>query len=396
MRMNFRMKCLLFAAVLFSLLMLMVAIFIEPAISFVAKKQLEKVFIGSQVSIGSCRFRPLRQISLFEVEIKEPNIYNLKVKEAGIHFSLFSLLSRNILKFSLKDPLVDIHLGQKSLVGLRSSLRISSSRLFVLQDLELSRAMLKLNSKEANVSGEFSVGLNAAKPSLNTLNGKIDFIAIQDFRLEEASLLYDKEAKPGQLNIALIKYNKAKIENVSAKLRLENGALFLDALAAQIFGGKVEGDLVARLEKDLGYEINFNFTDLDLERFIDDFDLKEKFQMTGRLSGRVSLKGSGLNINSVSGGLRTSDTGGFLTITDKRMLENLARTSQQSMDILVESFRNYHYNIGTIKLGLDNGNLILDVSLEGEAGKRNLNIIVHEFKIGGGDDKERTKETRSQ
>jgi hypothetical protein len=47
----------------------------------------------------------------------------------------------------------------------------------------------------------------------------------------------------------------------------------------------------------------------------------------------------------------------------------------------VESFKDYHYNTALMKLSFDKGNIILDVALEGEAGKRNLSIVLHDFKL---------------
>ena len=94
------------------------------------------------------------------------------------------------------------------------------------------------------------------------------------------------------------------------------------------------------------------------------------------------MAGKGAALAVVDGDLLTYQPGGKLTITDKRFLENLARTSQQPLDIIVESFKNYDYNIGIVKLGMEQGNLVVDVRLEGEAGQRNLSIVVHDFKLG--------------
>jgi hypothetical protein len=72
----------------------------------------------------------------------------------------------------------------------------------------------------------------------------------------------------------------------------------------------------------------------------------------------------------------------MLTITDDKFLNNVAKSSGQSLDILVESFKNYHYNTGVMKLSLERGDIVFDIALEGEAGKRNLSIVLHDFKLG--------------
>jgi len=373
------MKRLIELFVLASLLLLTSALLAKPLITFIAKKQLEKVFRDSQVSIGRCSFMPLKQLSFFDVEVKKQKIYDFKIKEAEISYTPLSILKRNILKFGLKGASVDIDLGEKDFSALKSYIRLSSKSFVTLQVTELSHLNINLKSKDLNVSAQISAGLNLRTQAVDYLNSKIDFIQVQGFRLENASLELDANSKPGSLSIAAMNYDKVKIENLSAKPRLENKALFLEALGADIFGGRVGGDLTARLDKNIGCQINLNFNNLNIEKFIEDFNLNEKFQMTGSLGGKVSLQGSALNISLVSGDFSTAKPGGMLTITDKRFLENLARTSGQSLNILVESFKYYHYNVGIMKLGLDKDNLILDVRLEGEAGKRNLNIIVHDF-----------------
>ncbi|MDP2911079.1 MAG: hypothetical protein Q8N76_01950, partial [Candidatus Omnitrophota bacterium] len=61
-------------------------------------------------------------------------------------------------------------------------------------------------------------------------------------------------------------------------------------------------------------------------------------------------------------------------------LENVAKQSNQPLDIIVESFRNYNYNNGMISLGMESGNLVMDIKLDGKAGKRNLAVVLHNFK----------------
>jgi hypothetical protein len=73
---------------------------------------------------------------------------------------------------------------------------------------------------------------------------------------------------------------------------------------------------------------------------------------------------------------------GTLTIKDNKFLENMAKNSGEPLDILVESFKNYRYNTGLMRVALDGRNLGFEISLDGETGKRNLNIVIHDFKGG--------------
>ena len=103
--------------------------------------------------------------------------------------------------------------------------------------------------------------------------------------------------------------------------------------------------------------------------------------MTGRLNGDLVFENRGTEISILNGKLSNLGSGGMLIIKDTKFLENMARNTGQSTDLLVENFKNYHYNIGSIKLFLENNNLALDTALDGETGKRDINIVLHDFKL---------------
>ena len=53
----------------------------------------------------------------------------------------------------------------------------------------------------------------------------------------------------------------------------------------------------------------------------------------------------------------------------------------QPVDLLVESFKDYRYNVAIMNLSLENNNVMLRISLDGATGKRNLNVVLHDFGI---------------
>jgi len=161
---------------------------------------------------------------------------------------------------------------------------------------------------------------------------------------------------------------------------LSGKELFLENVYANVLGGNIGGNLKFKINQDFSYGAALKIINLDIARFINDFDLKEKFEMTGRLSGDLALKGKGSDIEILNAKLSSLESGGRLIIKNTKFLENMARDTNQSLDLLVENFKNYHYNTGTIKLFIENRNLIMDTVLDGEAGKRNIDIILHDFK----------------
>lgn len=106
----------------------------------------------------------------------------------------------------------------------------------------------------------------------------------------------------------------------------------------------------------------------------------EKFQLNSNLDGNLSLSVKGFRVGSLNGEFSSLGAGGTFIIKDANFLKNLARNSGQPLDIVVESFKNYHYNKGNLKVTLEKGNLFLDIALDGENGRRDINIVLHDFR----------------
>ena len=103
--------------------------------------------------------------------------------------------------------------------------------------------------------------------------------------------------------------------------------------------------------------------------------------MTGMLNGSLIINGIGKNINVITGDLTSSTDGGNVTITDTGFLENMARNSKLPTNVVVDSFKDYHYNVGLVKMFLDHGDLNMNVDLDGARGKRNLKVDLHDFNL---------------
>lgn len=377
-----KMKRLIYILLIVSTCVLAIAIFIKPIILFLAKKQLSRVFIESSIFIKGCCLKPTHQLALQDIEIKKDGVYDFRIKEIKFEYDLFSILKRNLTRFSLKEAQFTVNLGQKSIFTLQQYLKFTPRSLFLVKSLELANLNLILESKDLNLNGRVSTELNLIKRLINYCDLKLDLIEGRGFQLKNASLKVSGMLGAGNLYIQQIKYNKAGIEEIAGKASLENKALFLHSLSAQILDGQVQGDLTFSTDKVGEYLANLKFIDLNLKTFVKEFNLDEKLEASGRISGTLVLNGKGTDINILSGDFSAVAPGGILTIKDTKFLENRARNTGQSLDILVESFKDYHYNKGMMKLSLNEGNLILDIALDGEKGSRNLNIILHDFKLG--------------
>ncbi len=204
--------------------------------------------------------------------------------------------------------------------------------------------------------------------------------------IDEVKLYYSpwsllRQMAAGDVLIKKFQHGKFMAENIKLKLRWKGMYVFLDALSGQVLNGTVDGKGRLTIGKQPRYLIQLNFASLDLDSFVKDFELKEKVEMTGMLSGNMTLSGIGKDINILNGDFSTSAGGGNVTIKDTRFLEDMARSSKLPANIVVDSFKDYHYNNGLLQMFLDKGDLVLDVALDGAKGKRNLKIDLHEFSL---------------
>jgi len=352
----------------------------KPAILFVARIQLQGVFPGSKVSIKSCSFIPHRLLFLSEIEIRRDKVYDFKIKEAKVFYDPIRLLRRKIVKFYLGEAAISINMGKESIAEFSKYVKLGPS-IFLLESVELHDLNLDLKSKEAVMTAGISSEFNPLDQSINYFDLKIGSLEAQGAQVKNASLRFNQK-RLGNLYIERIQYDKAKIEDVKGSTYLEGKSFAISSLSAKTFDGQIHGELKLRMDKTPEYFCNLKFIDLDLDRFAQDFKLKEKFRVTGRLTGDLALQGSGANVKILGGNFNSVEPGGMLTITDDKFLNNVAKSSGQSLDILVESFKDYHYNTGVMKLSLEQGDIVFDIALEGESGKRNLSIVLHDFKLG--------------
>lgn len=281
------------------------------------KSVLNKPFPGSRISIGQCRLQP------FSGKIK---LKNISVERS----SFYSLRIKELIAgFSLR-------------------------RLFFKRGV-IYPEYIKLNIEKFDFQGFM-----------------VRSLAIEAFQGKD---------RQGEFSAASFNKDKIKINNFKAKTYLDKEKLYFKDLAADFLGGVIEGKAVVSLSSDFEIFFEAEMRDLDLEKATQEFDFEEKASLEGKIGGKFIAKSSAQGVKNIDGKLLIQDPGGVLTIQDKSFLENISRSSRIPLDILVESFKNYRYNIGNIELFLDNGNLNFNVALDGEAGKRNLNIVVHAFNL---------------
>lgn len=198
---------------------------------------------------------------------------------------------------------------------------------------------------------------------------------------DDAALSISLRSGLGYFKIAGVKYDKLMITGIAGNMKYDSMAVALYGVRARALDGNLRGDGNLSVGKEPRYFVRLSCADLDIVSLVRDFDLGKKFEMTGRVSGQAVLKGSGMRVEEVSGHFSTLAPGGILTIHDTESLAKMAADTQQPVDLFIEGFKNYQYDTGMMSLGVEGGNVSMQVGLDGDTGKRDLNIVLHGFKL---------------
>jgi hypothetical protein len=375
------MKRVLYCLIIIVSLVIAARVFVKPVVLAIARRQIAKVFIDSSISIRSCEWAPFHQIRFLDIALQRDGVYDIKLQEADIHYNLPDIFQKTVRKIVLKNGSIILNLPRKNISEVSRYLNLGSEgvegRSFS-GDLELGSIDVDVKVKDITCKASVSMTIGLEQQVINAVDLDMSLLKIRGARFDDVGLKVDESLKGGEFTAGKVQYDKLKLANVKGAARLKDNILYLDAVSAGIFEGKVFGQGTFKISLPPEYLVDFQLMDLDLKEMVDDFELKKKFQMSGLAAGQLILRGTGSRLDILSGDF-TVGTGGVLVIKDTRFIENIAQNTHQPADLLVESFKDYHYNTGAIKLSLKKKDLVLDMVLDGEAGKRDLNITVHEF-----------------
>jgi hypothetical protein len=364
--------CVLFILVIFS----------KHIILFAARKIIETTCVHSTVRIGGCSLKPTRLLRFYDIDIKNGQLYDFNIKELTIHFTFLSLLKRVISGVEIAQLSSRVDLGQKTFSQLGSYLNLKTQHgLLRIDTLQISNSTLDLKAGDLILIAKGTLDFNLRRQLLTSLQLDIDFLQSNAIELDKAILRISQDKPKGEFYINTLKFETLKIMDIRSMITLSDNVLTLLSLSARILGGTIEGDARIRVGKTPEYSCNLKAKDVSLETIVKDFNLGEKIRMTGSVSGHAALEGRWPRIDAVNGNLSTAAPGGIFSISDTKFLETIARTTKQSLEMIVESFRDYRYNEGTIGLSMEGKDLVVSVFLNGQAGKRNLNVILHDFMV---------------
>jgi len=214
---------------------------------------------------------------------------------------------------------------------------------------------------------------------IDITTGRQQFLKIKEFRINFTvpSLFMDHTA---EFSIEeTVAYDKLKILKIRGMAKYAKGILSLGNVSVQILSGVAEGSAMINTGTMPYYSVALRLKDIQLEKVVEVFELNEKIDVTGIVSGSLELSGKGYMLTELKGKFDASPKGGTLTIKNKEWLDAIALYAKQDINMIVENFKNYHYNEGSAGLGLRGTSIIIDAHLSGEAGKRDISVSLHDF-----------------
>lgn len=359
--------------------------FHKPLIIYYATEQLKKIFPSSNVTIRTCTFLPLHELALEKISIRNERGLAVMIGRLTFSYSPASLSKATLTKVFVTDATITVGLFNKSIQEIKRYVVLGSSQSGVgIAQVEIKNASVSIDSQEVRTRARASLVVDVQHQALKACDISIESLSAAGAQFNDCLLRFANNGSEGLFSIKSITYQNASLRNITARPRLVEKTFIFDEFSGNFLQGVISGRAEVSLDA-MQYKLDAKFTGLDLDAFVRDFKLTEKIALKGNVDGFLIVEGDTLHFSQIKGTLSAAETGGQLTIKDDTYLKGIAQNSGQSLDIIVESFKDYHYNTADMKLSLEGGNLIFDILLKGEAGKRQLSIVLHDINVTKGE-----------
>ncbi|MCM8770503.1 MAG: YdbH domain-containing protein [Candidatus Omnitrophica bacterium] len=338
------MKKILFVLIIIVVLIISFAIFKENIVLYIARVNIRKVLPQSKVEIKKIEFQPLSSLKFKGINIKSSlQGYSLYFGQVNIDYTIASILKGTINKINLD--------GMDILV--RDNIKVNPGKpIFGVKQITATGSIKFRDIEIKNFQANFYQAEDVKRPKIK-LNGN--------------------------LNVEGINKKKIKVSHLSLTIDFQPDALEVPEFRFSAFGGEIRGKIEAFfLKSGINFFINLNGENIDLAQLNEDFDLKERFEVTGRCDFVLEVKGDNKGLLELDGNLTTQAGGGKFVVTDKQALGRIALAKETSLDLALESLKNYHYDKGSAKIYLEDGNIVLHMLMDGPLGARDLTVVYHQ------------------
>lgn len=249
---------------------------------------------------------------------------------------------------------------------------------FLLPPVTVQGLRLDIKSADLRMEGTFAFVWLPGPSAVKNLTLDIPSLSLGRFKVKNLRASSDKPGA-GRFAADSLAMDRFSAGNIQGLFRLSGAGASLDELSADFLGGKVTGRVtLARLEDAPVGTAELELDALPIASFLKLWEWDKKMGADGIVRGQLIAEASGGKLTHLNGALVASGDGS-LVILDQAFLENIAQRTKQPISIVKASFENYHYNTGTIGVSLEEEGLRLQLDLDGEKGKRNLEVTLHDW-----------------
>lgn len=346
-----------------------------------ARYQIARIFPGSHVSIKNCSFNPLRFMTLRGVEIQKKKVFKLKIDEMDIRFKWPDLYRKEIENVVFKNARLDFKNERQNIQDyLKLLFSEKSSDSFKIQKVKLSNIRIKIKTNDIDLELRLFVEYDILQAKVYALKAKLIDLKIGSFCLENAIMKIQPNTALGEMTIDKAQIDKAEATQIMGQVFVSDHQMDIHIGSAKLFGGIIEGTISVLYKNKFQYLLKANVTGISAEKIIHDYALSDKVNMKGTFEGEINIEGRLFNLDQLKGSLRVLDPGGILTITDEDFLANIAEKINQSLEFVRKSFKEYEYTNGNAQIYLEKKDLTTSFHLQGAGGKRNIAVIIHNYK----------------
>jgi hypothetical protein len=330
---------------------------------------------GTKVSIGSISGSLVSDITLSHIAIEDA-YSKISFEAATLNYTLPGLFRKSIDQLSLQKGEAIYHsVGHPMPVISYGS--DSSGAPVKLSKLAISDLKLDIETQDMTLNGKISfvrdLELNKFEDASITLPKlRLGTIMIKDLN---SKVNY---AQRGKLTIRQVAFQKWNMDDIQIDLELRNDKLGIRLDSALWLGITLTGAGEVRFAPSPSYAFKIEITALPISRILTTYEWDKKLSVSGQLGGTLEIEGTGARITTLKGVLRNA-TDGNIVILDQAFLQRIADSAKQPIEIIKATFENYHYNTGEVAVSLDDQNIRLGIDLNGEAGKRNLEVYLHDL-----------------
>lgn len=181
------------------------------------------------------------------------------------------------------------------------------------------------------------------------------------------------------LSIDRLGTKKLGLEDVRATFTWKQGRLDFDRIRARFEGQELLGKASVRPAAAPEWTLVLSAGSLPGQAVIEAFEWDKKVAVAGTFAGTLEAEGRAERLSRFDGTFDAAAEGGTITILDREILQRLADSSRQPIEIVRASFENYRYNTGKARFRLEQKDLLVSMALEGDAGKRQLEVNLHDL-----------------